>query len=597
MSKKPIIKYTNTDFDSIKQALVEHAKRYYPDRYSDFNNSSFGSMLFDMISYVGDTLSFYIDYQVNESFLETALEYTNIRRIATQMGYNFYGKAAAFGTVDVFVLVPSLSGDLGPNTALIPVLKKGTLLQSSNGASYTLTEDIDFNGLDTVDVVSAKFSDTGATTEYALRASGQVKSGGSYFEEIEVGAQELFKRVRVGPNGISEIISVFDAEGHRYFQVNHLSQEIVYIETTNPSAKSDGVRSILKPQVASRRFVVEQDSTGTYLQFGSGAENEFENDGIIDPSTVMLNMNGKNYITDDGFDPNKLITTDKMGISPENTTLFVEYASNDTLDVSVGVGGLNAITSAEVDFPNDEDRLYATQYSLIISSLEPYNTEEIVYDSSLPTIDEIKYRSYAINSSQNRIVTKQDYEAYIYQMPPTFGIVKRACVYNDPSGTNKRLAVYVIGQAKSGALVNLPSAAKNNIKSWLNKNKMISDVIDIKDPVVINVGFDYKIVVDSRFSRTEVLARVQEKLELKFTEKMYIGEPLYLTEIYNMINKTRGVIDTVKVKAKMKSSSGYADRIVEVIEILSKDGTYLNTPKNCILEIKYPSLDIKGIVV
>jgi hypothetical protein len=124
MPKKPIIKYTNTDFDSIKQALVEHAKRYYPDRYNDFNQSSFGSMLFDMISYVGDTLSFYIDYQVNESFLETALEYTNIRKIASQMGYNFYGKAAAFGTVDVFVLVPAISGDLGPNTALIPVLKK-----------------------------------------------------------------------------------------------------------------------------------------------------------------------------------------------------------------------------------------------------------------------------------------------------------------------------------------------------------------------------------------------------------------------------------------------------------------------------------------
>ena len=597
MPKKPIIKYTNTDFDSIKQALVEHAKRYYPDRYNDFNQSSFGSMLFDMISYVGDTLSFYIDYQVNESFLETALEYTNIRKIASQMGYNFYGKAAAFGTVDVFVLVPAISGDLGPNTALIPVLKKGTIFNSSRGASYTLTEDIDFNGIDDVDVVAAKFSDTGATTEYALRASGQVKSGGSYFEEINVGPQELFKRVRIGPNGINEVISVFDTEGHQYFEVNHLSQEIVYIETTNPNAKRDGVRSILKPQVASRRFIVEQDSTGTYLQFGSGAENEFESDGLIDPATVMLNMTGKKYITDDGFDPNKLITTDKMGISPENTTLFIEYASNDALDVSVGAGGLNIISQADVDFPNDPDRTYSSNYSAVIASLEPYNTEEIVYDSSLPTIDEIKYRSYAINSSQNRIVTKQDYEAYVYQMPPSFGIVKRVCVYNDPSGTNKRLTLYVISQSKNGNLAMVPTAGKNNIKAWLNKNKMISDVIDVKDPVVINVGFDYKMVVDSRFDRNEVLARVQEKLEQKYAEKMYIGEPLYLTEIYNTINKTRGVIDTVKVKAKMKSGTGYASRIVEIVEILSKDGTYLNTPKNCILEIKNPSTDIKGMVV
>jgi len=596
MPKRPIIKYTNADFDSIKEALVEHAKRYYPDNYSDFNESSFGSMIFDMVAYMGDVLSFYIDYQVNESFLENALEYSNVRKIASNMGYKFYGKPAAFGSVDIFILVPSLSGDLGPNSFLIPVIKKGTLLQSSSGASFTLTEDIDFNK-STVDVVSARFSPDGATTEYALRSSGQVKSGGAYFEQITIGERELFKRVRIGPNGINEVISVFDTEGHEYFQVEHLSQEIVYVETTNPTAMEDGVRSVLKPQVASRRFVVEQDDTGTYLQFGSGAETEFDTDGLIDPSTVMLNMTGKNYITDDAFDPNKLITTDKMGIAPENTTLLVTYASNDALDVNVGVGNLNRITSIDMDFPNDPEGLYSSNYSSVISSAEAANSEAIVYDASLPSVEEIKYRSYAIFSSQNRIVTKQDYEAYIYQMPPTFGQVKRASVYNDPSGTNKRLTVYVAGQNNAGKLVNVATVAKNNIKVWLNKNKMISDVIDIKDAKIINIGFEYKFVVDNRFQKTEVLARVQEKLQALYTEKMYIGEPFYITEVYNAINKTRGVVDTVKVRVKMKSGTGYASRIVEVRDILSRDGTYIKTPRNCILEIKYPERDIVGMVV
>jgi hypothetical protein len=308
-------------------------------------------------------------------------------------------------------------------------------------------------------------------------------------------------------------------------------------------------------------------------------------------------MSGKRYINDKSFDPNKLITTDKMGISPENTTLLVQYASNDTLNVSVGVGSLNTVTFADLEFPNDTDRTYAASYDGVISSIEPYNSEEIVYDASLPTVEEMKYRSYAIHSAQNRIVTKQDYEAYVYQMPPTFGHVKRVCVYNDPSGTNKRLTLYVISQAKNGNLANLPMAAKNNIKAWLNKNKMISDVIDVKDPTIINVGFEYKIVTDSRFDKNDVLNRVQEKLEEKYSEKMYIGEPLYLTEIYNLINKTRGVIDTVKVKAKIKSGTGYAPKVVNVSDVLSRDGTYLNTPKNCILEIKFLNTDIKGMVV
>ena len=83
------IKYTSRDFDSIKNDLIEHAKRYYPNTYKDFNEASFGSLMFDTVSYVVDMLSFYIDYQTNESFLDSAVEYENKVRHARQMGYKF----------------------------------------------------------------------------------------------------------------------------------------------------------------------------------------------------------------------------------------------------------------------------------------------------------------------------------------------------------------------------------------------------------------------------------------------------------------------------------------------------------------------------
>ena len=107
MSKKRIIDYTSRDFNSIKQDLVEHAKRYYPENYKDFNKSSFGSMMLDAVSYVGDMLSFYLDYQVNESMLDTALEQANVRRIANRYGYKYYGTPAAYGTATFYVLVPA----------------------------------------------------------------------------------------------------------------------------------------------------------------------------------------------------------------------------------------------------------------------------------------------------------------------------------------------------------------------------------------------------------------------------------------------------------------------------------------------------------
>lgn len=65
---KPSVNYTNREFTSIRGELVEFAKRYYADSFQDFNQSSFGSLMIDTVAYVGDVLSFYLDYQATEAF-------------------------------------------------------------------------------------------------------------------------------------------------------------------------------------------------------------------------------------------------------------------------------------------------------------------------------------------------------------------------------------------------------------------------------------------------------------------------------------------------------------------------------------------------
>ena len=470
MPKKPLIDYTSADFDSIKEDLIEHAKRYYPARYNDFNDSSFGSLMFDAVSYVGDMMSYYLDFQVNESFFDTAVRYSNVRRMATNMGYKFFGIPSTYGVVDIFVLIPALEFDLGPVQELSPVIKKGTVFRNTSDVIFTLMEDVDFNH-PSVTIVASKFDNlTGRATEYALRASGKVKSGREYSVEREVGDNVKFRRVRVGPNGINEILSVFDSEGHEYYEVENLSQEVVYLDTTNPNAANDGVMSIIKPHIASRRFIVEQDETGTYLQFGYGSEDTFDSDGLLTPSNVLVNMTSKNFINDTGFDPNKLTQTDKFGISPSNTTLFIRFGANNSSDANTSRNSLNVVDDVISDFPHDPEDRYLALRTSVIASTEVTNPEAIEYNSASPTIEEIKYRAMGIKSAQNRIVTKHDYEAYCYQMPPQFGSISRASVYNDPSGTNKRLCLYVISQTTTGNFIKTNETAKNNLKVWLYKN-------------------------------------------------------------------------------------------------------------------------------
>ena len=594
--KKILINYTNRDFESIKKGLEEHARRYYPDTYKDFSENSFGSYILDTVSYVGDMLSFYVDYQVNESFLETAIEYDNVRRLAKNTGYTFAGRPAAFGMATFYIIVPASVAGLGPDRTLIPILKTGTEVRATTMTTFVLTEDVDFNNPKNEIIASRFDTTTGKPSSYAIRAQGQVKSTVLFRTTVDIGEFTRFRRIRLGSPSIAEIKSVIDTEGHHYYQVDHLSQDVVYINTTNPNAASDGVPQIVKPKIVPRRFVLDQDETGTYLQFGYGTDIETTTTDIAEPSQVSLQMSGKPYITDTAFDPTKLLDSNTLGVAPSNTTLTVLFYQNDSDSVNVAQGNLNTIGISSLSFPNANGITDVLQ-SGVRSSLEVSNDTAIVGSTSLPTSEEIRYRSYAAKAAQQRSVTRNDYEAYMYMMPAGFGSIKRAAVINDPSSSNRRLSVYVISEDGFGNLITSNSTIKQNVKQWLNKNKMLNDNIDIYDAKILNMGFEYEIIVHPTMDKTEVLNSVQRRLAFELNNKMYIGEPFYLTNIFNIINKVDGVVDTTKVTPVLKTGTGYSSAPVSIEEMKSKDGTYIQAPKNVIFEIKNFNRDIRGSAV
>ena len=125
MAKKNFpIRYTSRDYDSIKNDLVEYVQRYYSDTYKDFNEASFGALMLDTVSYVGDILSFYLDYQTNECFIDTASEYNNVLRLGKQYGYKFNQNQVSYGDVSLYILIPAQSSGVGPNKDYFPVVKR-----------------------------------------------------------------------------------------------------------------------------------------------------------------------------------------------------------------------------------------------------------------------------------------------------------------------------------------------------------------------------------------------------------------------------------------------------------------------------------------
>ena len=187
--------------------------------------------------------------------------------------------------------------------------------------------------------------------------------------------------------------------------------------------------------------------------------------------------------------------------------------------------------------------------------------------------------------------------ALVYNMPGRFGSVKRCMVSQDKDSFRRNLNIHIVSEDKSERLVKSSTSLKENIKTWLNKNKMINDTIDILDAKVCNIGIEYGIVAEAESDRYDVISFCNAVIRNYFSEKMNIGEPLVLTDIYKLLNGVRGVIDAQDVRVESKAGALYSDVFLDIESHLSADRRILYVPRDHILEVKYPLDDIKGAIV
>lgn len=591
------VNYTSRDFDTIKEDLVEYAKKYYPDTYKDFNQASFGSLMLDTVSYVGDILSFYLDYQANETFLDTSIEYDNILRIGRQVGYKLESNQVSSGVAAFYVLVPSNSDGSGPDYQYAPILSRGTTLEANNGIPFTLNTDVDFSDLQRTEVKVARANiDTGIPTYFAIKSYGEIISGFVEEEEVELGNFQKFLKVELETSNISEIISVTDSEGNEYYEVPNLSQDMIYKGIRNKSTDAGEPLEVIKPIHAIRRFVFDRDTTGGYLYFGASSNVAVEKDFLADPSLAVLDVQGKNYITDTFFEPLNLIQSDKFGLAPSNTELTVRVRTNPGISANVSAGDITTVINPVFRFKNYSN-LDSAKMSTVRNSLNVRNEEGTTGATEYPSEDEIRTRVMDTFSSQNRAVTEQDYVSLIYRMPSKFGSIKRTKIIRDDDSLRRNLNVYVVSEDSDGNLTKTNSTVKRNLRTWLTGNKMLNDTIDIIDAKVVNFGVSFEAIGNREKDFYDILTEAEERVRDLFSKKMDIGEYIFLTDIYAELKKTEGLLDVTKLKIVRKIGGNYSDTYFDFQSSMTEDNRALKVPKNVVMEIKDLVSDINGKII
>ena len=624
MESKKEVTYLGKDFRQFKRNLIEFTKQYFPQTYTDFNESSPGMLFLDLASYVGDVLSYYSDNNLKESLLEQASERGNIYDLAKSLGYRAKSVNPAFVDLDIYQLVPAI----GSGTAVRPdftyalSIKPGMQVKQQNGAAIFRTLDlVDFTFSSSINPTEVTIYETNESTNqptyYLLKKSTRVVSGNVKTATFTFGSPIAYDKVLLPDTNIIEIVSVTESDGDNWYEVPYLAQDTIFEAVPNLLENDpdfaqyrDGCPSLLKMKKTSKRFITRMRSDNKMeIQFGAGVSDNNDEEIIPNPDNVGNGLAGFRRSVDIDIDPSNFLYTRTYGQAPSNTTLTVTYTVGNGIADNVPSNTLNLISY--VDF-NDDINSFANagiinfiQNSIVVNNVQPARGA-----SSAESLQEIKNNALSNFATQNRLVTREDYIIRSYSMPAKFGSVAKAYIVPDDQisqdeYTAKRIAnplamnMYVLGFNSSKHLTELNLAVKDNLKTYLNYYRILTDAVNIKDAFIINIGIDFEISVLPNYNSNEVLLQCVNALKTLFNiDRWQINQPIIKSDITTTLSNVRGVQSVIGVSLNnlYDSDLGYSGNVYD-LRTATRNGVIYPSLDPSIFEVKFPSQDIKGRVV
>jgi hypothetical protein len=599
-------KYLNKDFEGFYNDLQEYSRTYFNHTNKDLSENSVGGMIVELGSYVGDVLSYYLDHQFQELDYETMVEPKNIERELKNSGVKIIGSSPSVLEPTFYFKIPTLtnSSPVTYDPAGLPYVHTGTKFISESGVNFELIEDLDFTERDFAGNYKFEITigDQDPTTTQPLNwlvsRKGIAVSGQRQTETFTVGSFEAFKQISLTKENVTEIISVFDAEGNEYFQVESLTHATVFKKIRNTSQDQDSVKSHLEIVPAPYRFTEETslNTRLTTLTFGGGSADRFEtedDDIIPDPSEYALPLYGKNNLSRFSINPSNLLTTTTLGILTPNTILTVDYRYGGGLSHNIERLTIKSITDLRITFPNNPS---PTISSFVVRTADINNLKRASGGEDPLTLDELKQKIPSERAAQARVVNEKDLLARIYKMPTTFGRVFSVSAWpnqNSPLATN----LYVVCRDTKKNYIQAPDALKRNLALYLNEYRITNDSIDILDGLVVNLQLRFSVNLTQGASRQLTLQNIIQKLKKYFSSGNFkLDYPISLDDVRNLIYNTQNVesveqimfTNITGINGELEYSSNYFDPSAN-----TKRGL-LYPPQGGVFEIKYKDIDIIG---
>ncbi len=562
------VSYINKDFSSLKNSLIEYAKSYFPNTYRDFNETSPGMMLIEMSAYVGDVLSFYIDNQFKESMLPLSDERRNIINLAKTLGYKVKPSTTSFADLTFTQTVGTVTneaGEISPDFSDAITLNEGIVISSNDNSdvNFETLSPIDFRVSSSLDIdpIPTGTDSDGLINEYTLTRTTRAMGGTRKTKSFTVGSPQKFLELKISDTNVIEIISVVDSNGNSWSEVEYLAQDKIRNDVFYSGSSSDNtdrsayekgisVPFLLDYKQVSKKFVTQtnEDNT-TSIIFGNGLLKNGQNIGneFLDLQQVGLTIPGEtsNYT----FGPNNIDiglgdSQSTLGETPFNTTINVTYRVASGLKMNVTSNEISDIDTSTLSVDTTGKNLLCT------------NPKPAFGASENESIEEIRQKALAFFTTQNRCVTKEDYEARILNMPAKFGQISKVYVERGDDRTTpeeetdqNRVNVYVLSYDNNKNLKTIQDAdngtshpLKRNLMNYLNNYKMLTDDIYIINGYVINFGVVFDVIAHRNQNKQAVKFECIQKIKDYFNiDKMQFKQVIYTSDLTLELSSVPGV--------------------------------------------------------
>lgn len=638
---KKDVKYLNKDFTQLKQSLMDFAKTYYPNTYKDFSDASAGMMFIEMAAYVGDVLSYYIDYQFKESMLVNSEERKNIIDAARSMGYKMKPISPSVTKLDVYQLVPSkmnTGGQMVPDLNYSQIIKAGMSTTSDSGISFLTNSPVDFTvdtKNDPLEVSVFQRNAAGQPDFFVLKKTVDAFSGRIVTKTVSIGNPSPFLKVYLDEPNVIEVMDIYDSDGNRWHETDYLAQDLVPVNYEN-IYKNDNTLSVyrdtspflLRYLRTAKRFVtgVSADNT-TFLEFGSGTS--IKEDELIVPNAFTVSKPTTFRAENIAYDPSNFLSSKSFGQAPSNTTLTIRYVVGGGITSNINSNSIKNISSVEFFGDLTEiGKLELDLTNLVRRSVKVNNPISASGGRSAETNDEIRNNALAYFAAQNRVVTQGDYEVRTFAMPSKYGSIAKVYAVTDtqldmaniqanptetqlgrfsPGTINKvnpdknnqfAINLYILCYDNNQRLITSNEAIRQNLKNYLNQYRMLTDSVNMIDGYIINIGIDFTVIVYKNYNKREVLANCLTLVQQFFDiNNIKFCQPINLSRLQLEIAKVDGVqsVTYLKVKNLTLKDGDYSPHEYN-IEKATVDGVIYPSIDPSVFEVRFPSKDIVGRV-